>query len=469
MPFDTDQRSYRAFRAIVAERTNPLLAWVGSGLSTPAGLPTWAGLRAALLEALLDKAKGLDDREEQERLEAMARVVRLEKRNWVAFTMLEENLGTTTYRDTVREALAGASTANIPSAYSRLWGLGIRGLLNLNIDRLATRALAAHLKPGAQIGEYNGNEVREIGQILMGRVPFVVNLHGSIEEASTWVFTHGQLRSLTKNEAYRTFIDVCLSTHTILFVGLSADDVAVGGHLQRLADADIQTGRHFWLTDRGDQASDEWAEQVGIRRIPYQSGDGDHGAVGEFFSDLETYLSPEPAPLPPVAPDGPPASDGQLPTQDELEKLDAESIRKILNAHAKELLVGNSAKSYEDYQDFAEQYDGAIYRAWYTSVRPGSNQLLGYSLEADVARGAFGRVYRATGRDGERVAVKVLLEEVRGDPDLLRTFRRGVRSMRILRDRKVPGMVAYLEASEIPAFVAMEWIEGPNLAEAREG
>jgi serine/threonine protein kinase len=67
------------------------------------------------------------------------------------------------------------------------------------------------------------------------------------------------------------------------------------------------------------------------------------------------------------------------------------------------------------------------------------------------------------------VAVKVLMEEVRRNPDLLRTFRRGVRSMRILRDHDVAGMVAYREASEIPAFVVMDWVDGPNLTQAREG
>ncbi|HEX5713689.1 MAG TPA: SIR2 family protein [Solirubrobacterales bacterium] len=468
MTFDVSQSAYRSLRGIVAERTNPVLAWVGSGLSIPAGLPSWAELRVILLDELLDKAKGLDGKD-REQLEARVRQIRLEPNNWVAFSMLRDELGQATYRDTVRDAFAGAATAEIPDAYRKLWGLGVRGILNLNIDRLATRAWGAH-KPGAQIGEYNGNEVRDIGQILSGRIPFVVNLHGSIESTRTWVFTRKELSALTRNDAYRTFIDVCLSTRTVLFLGLSVDDVAVGGHLRRLADAGIETGPHFWLTDRGDVETDQWAEEAGIRRIRYRSPGEDHSEVDEFFLDLETYVSPEPTtPLPPVALDGPTPPDGRLPAPEELERLDAESIRSTLNAHAKQLLLEEKDESYADYQRFAEEYEGAIYRAWYTSARPGSNKLLGYTLEADIARGAFGHVYRATDPDGKQVAVKVLLEEVRRDPGLLRTFRRGVHSMRILRGHDVSGMVAYLEASEIPAFVVMEWIDGPNLTQAREG
>ena len=86
----------------------------------------------------------------------------------------------------------------------------------------------------------------------------------------------------------------------------------------------------------------------------------------------------------------------------------------------------------------------------------------------EVAHGAFGRVYRASAPDGRQVAIKVLHEEVRRDTTLLGSFRRGVRAMRFLRNRDVAGMVAYQEASEIPAFVVMDWVDGPTLSEALE-
>lgn len=468
MGFDTDQHAYRAFRAIVAEGTNPVVAWVGSGLSVPAGLPTWSQLKGLLLEALLDKARSYDGTD-RERLEATARVIRFEENNWSAFSMLQERLGRATYRDTIREAFSQAAKVDVPDAYTNLWKMGVRGVLTLNIDRLATRALLEVRDPGAQIGEYDGREIGEVSQILNGRLPFVVNLHGSIEESASWVLTRQGLNSLTKSEAYRTFISACLATRTVLFIGLSADDVAVGGHLERLADSGIQTDSHYWLTDRGDAATDEWAERVGIRRIRYRSVGGSHAEVDEFFADVASYVSPEPTdPLPPVTLEGTPEGEDRLPPQGELEGMDAESIRQILNAHAQRLLHSDSRENYEAYEKFSREFDGAIYRAWYTSDQEGSNRLLDYTLEEEIALGAFGRVYRAANRDGGQVAVKVLLEEVRRNPELLRNFRRGVRSMRILHDRNVDGMAAYLEGSEIPAFVVMEWIPGPNLTEATE-
>ena len=157
-----------------------------------------------------------------------------------------------------------------------------------------------------------------------------------------------------------------------------------------------------------------------------------------------------------------------LPSAQHLSQLEAEEIRGILNTHAKQLLSTESSDSYLKYEEFSAEYDEAIYRAWYTSGTAPANKLLGFTLIEEVAHGAFGRVYRARDPDGSQVAIKVLLEDIRRSPVLLRSFRRGVRSMRFLMKRDVAGMVAYQEASEIPAFVVMDWVDGPTLSAARE-
>jgi serine/threonine protein kinase len=77
-------------------------------------------------------------------------------------------------------------------------------------------------------------------------------------------------------------------------------------------------------------------------------------------------------------------------------------------------------------------------------------------------------VYYAIDSQGNAAAVKVLHEEIRNIPGRLQGFRRGVRSMEILSRRGVEGMVSYTDSSEIPAFVAMPWIQGPTLHEAAQ-
>jgi hypothetical protein len=466
MPFDTDQGAYRALRDITAERTRNLIAWVGSGLSVAAGLPSWAGFKGHLVAALRDKARTLEDRY-RSTLEGAARAAAAEPNPWTSFQILRQNLGPATYRDSVRDALKGAATASVPATYRQLWRMGTQGILNLNLDRLATRGFLEQYSGKAPV-EFSGKEVARLPYLLNTPRRFVANLHGTAEDSDTWILTSSDIRERLEDQAYRTILHTCLTSSTIVFVGITADDVAVGGLLDALQRVGVETPTHYWITHRRDVLTDRWAEGAGIRVVRYSAKGGDHSELSELFEDLLAFVPQEPPPpSEPVSLQQISSAGRPLPPPSELATWEANEIRMALNRHAAEILLPATEESYEKYELFCREYDEAIYRAWYTSIEPGRNQLLGYTLERVIARGAFGRVFRARDSTGRRVAVKVLLEEIRANPALLKSFRRGVRSMTILNRNKVEGMVAYTEQSEIPAFVAMEWIDGPNLTEAK--
>lgn len=462
MSFKKDQPNYRALRAIVSERTRKFTVWCGAGLSASAGLPSWKELRDKLQVALRDKAVSLDS-DDGGRMLAQSKAIGKFENYWVAFEMLKKELGEASYQQAIRAAFSTAVTTAAPEVYTRLWQLPVAGLLNLNLDRLATKAFVdSH--SGLNLAEFSSKQVGPYTHLLNSPQPWVYNLHGTVEDSTSWVLTHGELRELTQGGAYLNFIRSVLSTTSVLFVGVTADDVAVGGHLEVLAQQHIHTGPHFWLTDRTDRRTDEWAEAAGLLVIRYPAGE--HDAVIEALNDLRAYVPPEePDSAPPVVTDTqlPP---GALPDAIDLLKEDAETIRVMLNKQATEILTDNSPESLQAYDAFCEEYDEAIHRAWYTSSAPGRNMLLGYNLHDLAATGAFGKVFRGTAPDGTPVAVKVLLDEIRTQPQLLHSFRRGVQSMKILGTHRVPGMVPYRDASEIPAFVVMDWIEGANLKDA---
>lgn len=461
--FNTSQDAYIALRAIVTERTRRLIIWCGSGLSVPAGLPTWANLRTRLQDALTNKANTLDQ-EAQKQLLSVAESIKKEQNNWIAFQRLKSALGSTTFRATIREALRLSASALIPEIYTKLWQLKIAGILNLNLDRLATRAFL-QINQGSIIQEFNSNSVGSFTHVLKSPDPFIYNLHGAEEDFSSWVFTHEDLSTLSENQAYINFVSTVLSAYTVVFVGISADDIAVGGHLERLKNHGVDFGSHYWITNRSDITTDQWAERASIRIIRYRDANN-HLELDELFHDLLNYIPPdENSKAPPVYLDKP-LPRVELPSTEDLIKLSAEDIRIILNQHATEILKKEDKQSFVEYTRFSEEYDQSIYLAWYTSTIAGRNKLLGYFLEEEVAKGAFGRVYKARNNDGQVFAVKVLHNEIRSQQELLQGFRRGVRSMRILSKRGIQGMVDYKEASEIPAFVVMDWIEGANLKEA---
>ncbi|MGI8413707.1 MAG: protein kinase domain-containing protein [Solirubrobacteraceae bacterium] len=465
MTFDSSQPAYLALRDIVAERTRPLLVWSGAGISAEAGLPTWPELKSALIEGLRAKADDLGG--VSKKLRSAADLAESEENYWTAFEILHEHLGRTDFRDYINRPFNDAYRLETPSAYAPLWNLGIEGMVTLNLDRFAIRSLFDH-RPGETHLERNGDAVGRLRRHLHTARPFVANLHGIIDDDATWVFTRSQLAALFKGDAYRGFVEICLSTYTVLFVGISVADIAIGGHLDRLRGLKIDNPTHFWLTHVRELNVDRWCGEVGVKPIRYEAEDGDHSQLLQLLENLRSHVSEDAADPPRVHLSAPLEALASLPPESELLTLPPEQIRRALNGHAQRLLASESEDAEAQYDEFAARYDQALYQAWYTSTQAGKNELLDYVLLESARRGAFGLVYRACGADGKQVAVKILLDEVRQNSDSLRAFRRGVRSMRILSERKVTGMVPYLEASEIPAFVVMDWIEGPNLAEARQ-
>ena len=464
MAFDSTQDAYKAFRSIATERTHRIIAWCGAGLSAPAELPSWDGLRATLQNALKAKAETLSGEDALEVFSAAAKTEKIYN-NWAAFERLETGLGESSFAAIIRHELRTAVSATIPRAYLDLWRLRIAGVLNLNLDRLATRAWA-ELSPGRAVTEFNSRAVGSFTHVLNSPDPFIYNVHGEMGDRASWVFTYENLKALLDSPAYINFIQSVLSTSTVLFVGISADDIASGGHLDRLHGKGIHTGPHFWITDRADLATDRWAESVGIRVIRYRSKGEDHSELEELFDDLFSYIPPEDASAPPVLPPVDSSPGAPLPDPDELAREDPETIRIKLNRIATEILSEDTPEAYERYAKLMHDYDFAVHRAWYTTTTPPRNTLLGFTLEREAARGAFGQVFHAFRPTGEEVAIKLLLDQIRKDRGLLQSFRRGVKSMRILSESRVRGMVPYHEASEIPAFVVMEWIHGANLKEA---
>ena len=463
MAFNKAQNAFKSLRSVIGERTSGVVFWTGSGLSAEVGLPTWVELRVALMEALSERMEQLEPKEGA-KMRRAARVIQREGSNWLAFQLLRDALGATTWRAIVRDSLLHHAAVNPPPLYERIWRLQPHGVLTLNIDRLASKSYA-NLSAGPVLTEFVGRDIANYTHVLKSRNPFVCQLHGNVENTASWVLTQSDLQGRLNAPGYQNFITSCLTTKTIVLVGVSADDVAVGGFLDRLEGMDV--GDHYWFTDRRDQRTDQWAEERGIRLIRYDAPEGDHSDLLEAFDDLWGYVpSDDSGPSEPIVPEGlTPRIEG-VPAQEELLKTDADSIRVALNEEATRILSGGSPEAMEEYAEFAEEYDEAIYRAWYTSTSPGRNILIGHVLNREIASGAFGRVYEALDNDGNKVAVKVLHEEMRQDRDLFYSFRRGVRSMKILRDRDVQGMVPYRKAFEIPAFVVMDLIDGPDLGQA---
>ncbi len=322
MSFDTQQQPYKDLRSVIAGRSGKIICWTGSGLSTAANLPTWPQLKQQLLSQLREKASTTAEPYSASLMSA-ARQAENETNPWVAFQILKQHLGRSTYRNTIRESIRPALTANCPPVYRYIWQIGAIGILNLNLDRLATKAWnTVTNKKG--LTEFSGRDAGGLVHILKSPRPFIANLHGIADDEKSWVLTKRELDELLNNEGYRMFVQSCLATTTILFLGVSANDRAVGGHLEALTKAGIDTGSHYWLTRRSDMETDTWAEQAGIQIIRYEQ----HSDVVGFFEDIIQHLPNEGTPPPPVRFEGDLESqEPPLPDKDYLLQQNSEYIR----------------------------------------------------------------------------------------------------------------------------------------------
>jgi serine/threonine protein kinase len=387
---------------------------------------------------------------------------------WVAFQRLNR-LGKATYEESIRNALSYADKCSIPQNYLRLFTMGkIRGVVTLNLDRLVARAFADRNQGQQRIVEFCGNKCHEYFHVLHDPNPFILNAHGVVDNVSSWILQQNRLNWLfNEYPAYQEFVRSILATNTVVFVGVKVDDPAINTHFDRLTKKGISVAGHYWITDRSDSQTNDWAETRDLRVIRYNSYDN-HVALGQMLDDLSKYI-PQELNIDPVIPSSAKQSMEPLPEPAELEHNEEEIIRVKLNEHAKEILQDGRPDRYREYESFRAKYDKCIHKCWYVGTNPPDNVLMGYRLTRELPKeGAFGRIFEALSPNGDRVALKLLREEVRRKPEMIQSFRRGVRAMKILSNHDVKGMVGYMDCSEIPAFAVMEFIDGPDLHEAVE-
>lgn len=451
--------AYKALETTLALQSTPVVAVVGAGLSQPAGLPAWGVLRERLCDGLRDQVIGAEP-EKAKRIRLDAERWSSEKDFWVSFEALRRLLGLAEYRAILRDALAIGDTATIPGSYRTLWSLPIRGILSLNLDSLARRAHSA-VHPGAELKNIVGRDAARLARLVHSPHRFLYQLHGSADDVASWIFTSSDLKKLYNTPGYSEFLDLVFSTCTVVFLGVTADDLAIGSPLLNLTGRDADGLTHYWITDRQDTAAEIWAAACGVRIVRYPASQ--HGLVMELLTSLGGARAPEIEANPVLIPSANPPT--TLPAPSALLALPLDELRALLNGHARYLLDQTDGVS--RFEEFLDVYDEVINRAWFIPRKPEGAMIFGHTLQRSELGGAFGRVFPATDPQGELCALKLLRGEIRTNLPLLQSYRRGVKAMEILSVRNVAGMVAYRQASEIPAFVTMDWIDGPNLAEAK--
>ncbi len=462
-------KAFDELQKIISEKSRPIVFWTGAGVSSPA-LPSWKSLLSSVVRVAVSKAGKITD---NKNLQSTIKAIETEPDLWRSFeriSSVENGIGHESFRAIVSEVLGPSNSMEIPEVQKLLWHLKPKGIITLNLD-LFTQRSATELKSLVPISIAPSQFGRNLSVFKETR-PFIAYPHGILDDVHSWTFTSSALSKRMNDAGYLAWVTTLLAAHTVVFIGITADDVAVGGLMDKLM---RHTGGefrgNFWITGRNDSATDSWAEERGIRVIRYETNGDDHSDLETLLKEIQQYRPIESTflELPIVADQSHTNSFEKLPPADQIDLRNKELLRSMLNTHANDIFSRNEddvVLQDKEFRNFLIEYEDAIHNAYHTSIASGKNAFLGYFLQTRADGGAFGNVYHALDESGSSVAIKILHAEKLNDPEFYKNFRRGVNSLRILSERKVDGIVGFKEAVEIPPSLVMEWIDGATLSQA---
>jgi hypothetical protein len=462
--------------ARMAKNGREFVVVLGAGASRPAGLPGWEGLRDILIDTLDSFYRKIEmaDIERKERIET----VRHKSNLWDAFTYLRSELHTTDYIETVKKALS-TKNKNTPELYELLWDLGVSGIITYNLDDFADKRKDP-TKEQPLVSHWN--ETLKYANLLHHKDPFVIHPHGMLVDSSSWVLTSKEKSIAYRHESFRLFLTALINTKFILIVGFNPDDQSFLDLLRNVTinpDRSEKTIYYMYPSENGKIPRDIYDKfaDCGICAIPYNCSDN-HSHLNEFFKTLKKQqkrLQSETPNYSLVKYEGSASTEKDIPEPIDTLRFTYNELRRILSG-AVSNVISNDVPQENDMEilrDFYNKYSEQLHIAWH--INPNNenreaNKLFDYTLEkrniADIKKGSFGRVYEAKNDAGNRFAIKVLSPEVTNEDNYLNCFRRGVRTMRILKDKGLEGVVKFYEAFEVPACIVMEYVDGLTLREA---
>ena len=208
----------------------------------------------------------------------------------------------------------------------------------------------------------------------------------------------------------------------------------------------------------------------GISCINYRPDNEMHSEINLILKDLCNYIAKDEEASSIYKGDR--YTEEDIPIPIEAVNIGITKLREILNGNIANIIPPNTVPTetqIKELQEFYKRYSFQMHIAWFVDQNSEEgNSVYGYHLVNTIGRGAFGNVYEAFDDEKNRYALKILLPEVKDKVQYLSCFRRGIRSMNILRDNHVDGMVKIYSSYEVPACIIMDYVEGLTLREAVE-
>lgn len=458
------QESLERLRTAYAENKSGrgIVFFIGSGLSSAAGLPDWKGLAEGLTEECRKIAE-INPISEKQLGPLYAKLLR-EPDLWEKFSLIKEILGRTTFSASVGSRLSTSGLA-IPESFNLLCKLNVAGFISLNIDDFLIRSMRAAL-PDPVYPVYGKGSLDRL-QELTRHQPFLYQPHGSITSESSWVFTKKDFVEICDSPLHDEFLSSIFLRDTVVFVGISANDVGASLRLANLNKKGLRPGSHYWITTTSYVENRIWAEENGVQQILYPSNLGHDACISEIVKSISIYQSIDEVVNRPVIGSAETLKGSAHLSPKELFKLDdIDQIRVSLNSIIQSATNGGEI-SYDSYSKICKDYARAIHSCYMMPSGNEGEKWFGYHITGTALGGkTIGRVIPAIDTSGEPVVIKILDQRRYSDELYLSAFRRGIKALKILGTNGVDGTVNVRDAYELPPTIVMDYLNCASLEDS---
>lgn len=461
--YNTNDKNLLRLTKKIKENPQSFLFVLGAGMSRPSGMPLWSELAQGMIDNYEQMFQDSGDYTE-ERIKQL----RASENYWTVFEELKKLLPQNEYKKYIMERLSDKGHP-IPDNYKLIWQLDVCGVITFNMDKLILNAYSNIHRTAVDFA--TRREFVKYNNFPTSNEKFVFFPHGEISDSSSWVFTEGEKRDAYRDRNLKNVLNALLNGKNLVIVGFDIrensflsllDDISIGGM--------IAGNDNYYIGDNISPEDMRRFGDYGISCISYSPApeDENHSDIGEILKSIYKYI-PKDVEYPTVY-EGKIYAPEDIPEAMKCLDIGLDKLRDILNGNIAQILPVDTVPTNEQMkklQEFYKTYSLQLYAAWYVKVDSSDGQRLhGYLLKRPVGKGAFGNVYEAYNDAGERFAVKILLPEVKDEVRYLSCFRRGIRSMKILKEHDVEGMVKIHSSYEVPACIVMDFVDGYTIRDA---
>lgn len=461
--YNTNDKNLLRLSKKIKENPQSFLFILGAGMSRPAGMPLWPELAEGMIDCYEQQFKDTGDYPEDK-----INRLRESKDYWKVFGELKKLLPRNEYIKYITEQLSDKGHP-IPDNYKLIWQLDVCGVITFNIDKLILNAYSNVFR--TTVDYATRKEFIKYNNFPTSNEKFVFFPHGEISDSSSWVFTENEKRETYRDTNLKNVMNALLNGKSLVIVGFDIRENSFLSLLDDISIGDMIGGNDNYYI--GADISPEDRRKLGdygISCISYTPAPGDknHSDIKKMLEGMYKYV-PRDIEYPTVY-EGKKYTPEDIPEAMKCLDIGLDKLRDILNGNIAQILPVDTVPTNEQIkklQEFYKTYSLQLYAAWYVKVNSSDGQKLhGYLLKRPVGKGAFGNVYEAYNDAGERFAVKILLPEVKDEVRYLSCFRRGIRSMKILKEHNVEGMVKIHSSYEVPACIVMDFVDGYTIRDA---